>query len=59
MLAALHELGAPAEASLLTHVYADVPDRLHPVALRSLRAHLYKLRAEGRVHERAGAWSLQ
>lgn len=59
VLAGLHELGAPAEAALLAHVYADVPERLHPVALRSLRAHLYKLRAEGRAHERAGVWSLQ
>ena len=28
-------------------VYADTPKHLHGVALRSLRAHLHKLQAEG------------
>lgn len=46
--AARRELGdEAAEAALLARVYDDVPERLHPVALRSLRAHLIKLRAQG------------
>lgn len=58
VLAALRELGRPDESALLTHVYSDVPERMHPMALRSLRAHLYKLRSEERVHEQGACWSL-
>ncbi|WP_298835255.1 MBL fold metallo-hydrolase [uncultured Piscinibacter sp.] len=58
VLAGLRELGQPDESALLAHVYADVPERMHPMALRSLRAHLYKLRSEQRVHEQAGSWRL-
>jgi glyoxylase-like metal-dependent hydrolase (beta-lactamase superfamily II)/8-oxo-dGTP pyrophosphatase MutT (NUDIX family) len=47
VLASLRELGDADEQTLLARVYDDVPERLHPVALRSLRAHLVKLRAEG------------
>lgn len=43
---ALDEVGDD-EAALLARVYADVPERMHPMALRSLRAHLIKLRARG------------
>ena len=32
-----------------TRVYADVPPKLHAMALRSLTAHLLKLEAEGDV----------
>ena len=46
VVAALRELGDD-EAALLARVYADVPERMHPMALRSLRAHLIKLRAQG------------
>ena len=59
VLAALHELRSPAEPELLAQVYADVPERMHPMALRSLRAHLYKLRFEERVHEQDGVWTLR
>jgi glyoxylase-like metal-dependent hydrolase (beta-lactamase superfamily II) len=58
VVAALRELGATDEPALLARVYADVPERMHPMALRSLRAHLYKLRGEGRVHDRSGVWVL-
>lgn len=34
---------------LVSIVYDDVPERLHPVARRSLHAHLLKLEHEGRV----------
>jgi glyoxylase-like metal-dependent hydrolase (beta-lactamase superfamily II) len=45
--------------ALLPIVYADVPERMYPVAARSLRAHLLKLRADGRAVESAGRWSLR
>jgi glyoxylase-like metal-dependent hydrolase (beta-lactamase superfamily II) len=41
---------------LLPIVYADTPARLHPVARRSLHAHLIKLERESRVAETAGLW---
>ena len=48
------------EATLLATVYADTPQRLHAVALRSLRAHLGKLRDDGRVTaEDAQHWRLR
>jgi glyoxylase-like metal-dependent hydrolase (beta-lactamase superfamily II) len=47
---------APAEA-LLPIVYDDVPQRLHGVALRSLKAHLLKLRDDGRAFETDGRWA--
>jgi len=43
---------------LLPIVYDDVPPRLHPMALRSLNAHLDKLRREGAAREREGRWAL-
>ena len=47
---------APLEA-LLARVYDDVPATLHPVARRSLLAHLLKLEGEGRAQCTAGQWS--
>ena len=41
---------------LLPVVYADTPARLHPVARRSLHAHLIKLERENRVAETEGVW---
>ncbi|HET9646509.1 MAG TPA: MBL fold metallo-hydrolase [Burkholderiaceae bacterium] len=55
---ALRELGECDLDPLVARVYDDVPQRMHPVALRSLKAHLLKLRDEGRAVERAGAWHL-
>lgn len=43
---------------LLPLVYDDVPPRVHPVARRSLHAHLIKLRDEGRVSEQGDSWRL-
>jgi len=45
--------------TLLPIVYSDVSERMYPVAARSLRAHLLKLRADGRVVESGGRWSLR
>lgn len=42
---------------LVSIVYDDVPQRMHPVARRSLHAHLLKLEKEGRVKGGA-AWRL-
>ena len=58
VLKAVREAGpAPLEA-LLPAVYDDVSPRLHPVASRSLLAHLIKLKAEDKVTEASGKWSM-
>ena len=41
-------------AELVRHAYDDAPAALHPVAERSLRAHLAKLARDGLAAERAG-----
>jgi len=56
--AAIQKLGAPALEELLPLVYDDVHPRIHPVAARSLTAHLEKLVAEGRVRAEGGRYSL-
>ena len=54
----LRDLGpAPAEA-LLALVYDDVPQRMHAMAMRSLKAHLFKLRDEARALEQGERWAL-
>jgi glyoxylase-like metal-dependent hydrolase (beta-lactamase superfamily II)/8-oxo-dGTP pyrophosphatase MutT (NUDIX family) len=56
VLDALHAVG-PADADqLLARVYDDVTPKLHAIAMRSLLAHLYKLRGEGRAVEENGRW---
>jgi hypothetical protein len=51
--------GTPATLDgLLPFAYDDVPQRVHPVARRSLHAHLIKLAREGRVAEQNGSWRL-
>jgi hypothetical protein len=42
--------------ALVARVYADTPAQLHPVARRSLHAHLIKLARDGRAVEREGRW---
>jgi glyoxylase-like metal-dependent hydrolase (beta-lactamase superfamily II) len=46
---------APLER-LLQRVYDDVPPALHPIAERSLLAHLLKLEGEGRARRTARGW---
>ena len=62
VLAALLSLsaGAPvAEEALVAAVYFDTPKALHAMALRSLRAHLLKLREDGRARgESGGSWQV-
>lgn len=56
VLSALADLGPCSAEALLPRVYDDVPPARHPVALRSLRAHLLHLREQGRVGRVDGAW---
>lgn len=58
VVAAIEQVGRGDVDALLPVVYADVPPKLHAVAARSLRAHLLKLHADGRVREADGMWSL-
>jgi glyoxylase-like metal-dependent hydrolase (beta-lactamase superfamily II)/8-oxo-dGTP pyrophosphatase MutT (NUDIX family) len=51
-------IGRPTLEELLPAVYDDVPARIHPVAARSLAAHLEKLLAEGAVREEDGRYAL-
>ncbi|WP_172966058.1 MBL fold metallo-hydrolase [Cupriavidus pauculus] len=51
---------SPADApTLVTSVYDDVPASKHPIALRSMLAHLRKLEAEGVASEVDGVWGLR
>jgi len=59
VVAALSAHGPAAADELLPVVYADVPAKLHSMALRSLTAHLLKLRDDGSAAEAAGRWSLR
>ena len=44
-------------AALVTYVYDDVDAKLHPIAERSLLAHLLKLELEGRAVQSDDCWS--
>jgi glyoxylase-like metal-dependent hydrolase (beta-lactamase superfamily II) len=44
---------------LLPLVYDDVSPRIHPVARRSLHAHLLKLKREGKAIEEGDRWALR
>lgn len=60
VLAGLEDAGQPQTAmQLVKRIYTDVPALLHPMAARSVTAHLDKLLADGRV-DRAGSdsWRL-
>ncbi|MFA7505497.1 MAG: MBL fold metallo-hydrolase [Burkholderiaceae bacterium] len=59
VLAGLDKVGPGATIDkLLPVVYDDVPTALHPVAARSLRAHLDKLVVDGRARIANEAWTL-
>ena len=55
---ALAALGPGPAASLVSRVYADVPPALHPLAERSLVAHLIKLVGDGRAIECEQGWQV-
>lgn len=54
---ALRPRGDALVDELLPEVYADTPRLLHPVARRSLLAHLLKLQAEGRARADGERWT--
>ena len=55
---ALLEAGGPAPlATLLPRVYNDVPQTLHPIAAKSLQAHLDKLVEDGAVSYVGGSYT--
>ncbi len=57
VLVAVGHLGPADDATLVATVYADTPPKLHAMALRSLRAHLHKLQADGSVScDAQGQW---
>jgi glyoxylase-like metal-dependent hydrolase (beta-lactamase superfamily II)/8-oxo-dGTP pyrophosphatase MutT (NUDIX family) len=58
VVAAMQALGPSDADTLLTRVYDDVPPRLHAMAMRSLTAHLLKLRDDGTARESEGRWVL-
>jgi len=55
---ALQRRGPASLEELVADVYDEVSPRLHPVAMRSLTAHLDKLVAEGRARQAAGRYIL-
>ena len=57
VVAALEALGPADLPALLARVYDDVRPELHPVAARSLSAHLIKLRRDGRARIEGERWS--
>jgi glyoxylase-like metal-dependent hydrolase (beta-lactamase superfamily II)/8-oxo-dGTP pyrophosphatase MutT (NUDIX family) len=56
--AALQRRGPATLEELVADVYDEVSPRLHPVAMRSLSAHLDKLVAEGRARQASGRYIL-
>ena len=56
--AALKRRGDAMLEELVPEVYDDVSPKLHPVAMRSLAAHLDKLVADGRARQAAGRYIL-
>ncbi len=58
VVAALELLGAAKLEDMLARVYDDVPEQLHPVAAKSLEAHLLKLAQERKACCDAGRWRL-
>ncbi len=58
VVASMRSIGPTGAQALLLKVYDDVPLRLHNMAMRSLTAHLFKLRDDGAVAEHEGVWAL-
>jgi len=56
--AALGQWGPIDIDALVAKVYDDAPPHLHPVARRSLLAHLLKLQADGQAIESDGLWRI-
>ncbi|TAK66135.1 MAG: MBL fold metallo-hydrolase [Betaproteobacteria bacterium] len=58
VLKAVRGAGTATPEALLPVVYDDVAPGLHPMASRSLLAHLIKLKAEHKLVEALGKWSI-
>jgi glyoxylase-like metal-dependent hydrolase (beta-lactamase superfamily II) len=58
VVGALRELPGSTPQELLPTVYADVPVKMHPMARRSLQAHLLKLRSDGTARDVEDRWTL-
>jgi glyoxylase-like metal-dependent hydrolase (beta-lactamase superfamily II) len=56
VLKVMRRRGAATIDTLLPEVYDDVPAQIHPVAKRSLLAHLLKLKTEQRITETDELW---
>jgi glyoxylase-like metal-dependent hydrolase (beta-lactamase superfamily II)/8-oxo-dGTP pyrophosphatase MutT (NUDIX family) len=54
-----HAGGSATLEALLPKVYDDVPAAIHPVAARSLQAHLEKLAEDGEIGLSAGVWAMR
>ncbi|MCA9562472.1 MAG: MBL fold metallo-hydrolase, partial [Myxococcales bacterium] len=56
----LRALGEGTAIELVARIYTDTPISLHPVAARSVEAHLMKLEREGSAarSDRPGRWTL-
>jgi len=57
VLEALRTLGSGTLDELVVKAYDDVPAKVHPVAARSLHAHLIKLQSEGQVSRSGDRWT--
>ena len=58
LIDALNSRGVATAEELLPRVYDDVNARLHPVAMRSLLAHLIKLQEDERARDTQNGWVL-
>ncbi|MAL97461.1 MAG: MBL fold metallo-hydrolase [Alteromonadaceae bacterium] len=58
VIAALTSAAGIDEQNLVAKVYDDVPSAVHPLAQRSMLAHLYKLESEARVIRGTDGWRL-
>lgn len=56
IFAALVQTGPATLAELVRHAYDDVPERIHPVAMRSLHAALIRLACNGRAVQDGDRW---
>ncbi len=55
---ALRDIGPGSVEALVATVYDDTPERMHPLAMRSLLAHLNKLEVDGRARQQNDVWQL-
>lgn len=59
IFSALALTGPATLEQLVRHAYDDVPERIHPVAMRSLHAHLLRLERNARAAHAAGQWQVR